>query len=309
MGKQVLVFGINGFVGSFLVSELVSAGYKVIGSDLHNECAIPEVSGYCSCDLSDTRRVTSLVSEFKPDYIVNLAAISSVGQSWRSPALTMRVNVEGALNIMEAARVQKTRVRVLLVGSSEEYAPKECPLCEGDPTVANNPYGISKATQERFAALYAEQFGLGVCLTRSFNHTGPGQNPAFVLPSWCRQAAEIERTARPGRMTVGNIDVARDFSDVRDVVHAYRLIMEGGRAGEVYNVGSGRSLPLRELLKTVKSFCPQPIEVVVDSSLIRPNDTASICCDYSKIYEELGWEPKRKIEDTLREMYDGFVVA
>lgn len=309
MGKRVLIFGVNGFVGTYLVHELVSAGYKVIGSDLQKKCINSEVSAYYPCDLSDARGVLSLVSESNVDYIVNLAAISSVGQSWSDPALTMRINVEGALNIMEAARAQETSVRVLLVGSSEEYAPKDGPLCESDPTIANNPYGISKATQECFAALYAKEFGLGVCLTRSFNHTGPGQNPAFVLPSWCRQAAEIEKSAKPGRVTVGNISVSRDFSDVRDVVRAYRLIMESGRAGEVYNVGSGRALPLFDLLETIKSFCRQPIEVEIDTALIRPNDTASICCDYSKINEELGWKPKRKIEDTLREMYDGFVVA
>ena len=116
MGKRVLIFGVNGFVGTFLVHELVSAGYKVIGSDLHEKCIISEVSAYYPCDLSDARGVLSLVSESNADYIVNLAAISSVGQSWRAPALTMRINVEGALNIMEAARAQETSVRVLLVG-------------------------------------------------------------------------------------------------------------------------------------------------------------------------------------------------
>lgn len=309
MGKRVLIFGVNGFAGAHLARELVLHGYEVCGSDLSDMCLLPEVSAYHVCDLTDAEGVAAVVREFEPDYIVNLAAVSSVGLSWRSPALTMRVNVEGALNVMEAARLQETMPRVLLVGSSEEYAAKVGSLNEGDPTLSNNPYGISKATQERFATLYAERYGLHVCLTRSFNHTGPGQAPSFVLPSWCRQAAEIERSAKPGRMIVGNISVARDFSDVRDVVHAYRLIMEGGRAGEVYNVGSGRALPLRELLKTIKSYCHQPIEVEIDASLIRPNDIASICCDYSKLKLELGWEPKRKIEDTLREIYDGFVVA
>lgn len=307
MGKRALIFGVNGFVGSHLARELVSRGYEVCGSDLRGSCTLPEVSAYRACDLADADGVAATVGEFAPDCIVNLAAVSSVGQSWRMPALTMRVNVEGALNVMEAACAQEGMPRVLLVGSSEEYASKDGPLNEGDPTVSNNPYGISKATQERFAALYAERYGLQVCLTRSFNHTGPGQAPGFVLPSWCRQAAQIERSGKPGKMAVGNLGVARDFSDVRDVVRAYRLILEGGRAGEAYNVGSGRALPLGELLETVTGFCSQPIEVEVDPALIRPTDTPSIRCDYSKLRGELGWEPEHRIEGTLREMYDDFL--
>lgn len=307
MGKRALIFGVNGFVGAHLARELASRGYEVCGSDLKEGCALPEVGRYASCDLADSEGVAKVVADAKPDYIVNLAAISSVGQSWRMPALAMRVNVEGALNVMEAARALETMPRVLLVGSSEEYAPKDGPLNEGDPTVSNNPYGISKATQERFAALYAERYGLEVCLTRSFNHTGPGQNPNFVLPSWCKQAAAIERSGKPGRMTVGNLKVARDFSDVRDVVRAYRLILEGGRAGDAYNVGSGRALPLGELFQIVTGFCSQDIEVGIDPELIRPTDTPCICCDASKVRDELGWVPERNIEETLREIYEGFL--
>ena len=307
MGKRALIFGVNGFVGAHLARELASRGYEVCGSDLKEGCALPEVGRYASCDLADSEGVAKVVADAKPDYIVNLAAISSVGQSWRMPALAMRVNVEGALNVMEAARALEAMPRVLLVGSSEEYAPKDGPLNEGDPTVSNNPYGISKATQERFAALYAERYGLEVCLTRSFNHTGPGQNPNFVLPSWCKQAAAIERSGKPGRMTVGNLKVARDFSDVRDVVRAYRLILEGGRAGDAYNVGSGRALPLGELFQIVTGFCSQDIEVGIDPELIRPTDTPCICCDASKVRDELGWVPERNIEETLREIYEGFL--
>lgn len=307
MSKRALIFGVNGFVGGYLVRELFSHGYEVFGSDLQDPCGVNGVSDYRVCDLSDARGVAGIIAELSPDYIVNLAAISSVGQSWRMPALTMRVNVEGAVNIMEAASLQRSMPRVLLVGSSEEYAPKDGPLTELDATVSNNPYGISKATQERFATLYSQRFGLEVCLTRSFNHTGPGQNSNFVLPSWCKQAAKIERSGKAGRMVVGNLEVARDFSDVRDVVRAYRLIIERGRSGEIYNVGSGHALPLGELLEVVTGFCSQPIEVEVDPDFIRPTDTPTICCDYSKLHGELGWVPERVIENTLREMYEVFL--
>ena len=307
--KSALIFGASGFVGGHLARELKSHGYCVFGSDRSAPSSNSPLDGYRSCDISDAAGVMRVVGEFRPSMIVDLAAISSVGQSWHMPQMTMQVNVVGALNVMEAARSMEPMPRVLLVGSSEEYAPKATPLVEGDPTVSNNPYGISKATQERFAALYLERYGLEVCLTRSCNHTGPGQAPGFGLPSWCRQVAEVERSGKPGKMTVGNLEVARDFSDVRDVVRAYRLILENGHPGEAYNVGSGRALPLRGLLATVTGFCSQPIEVCVDSSLIRPADTPSISCDYSKLHRELGWEPVRKIEDTLRELYEGYLTC
>lgn len=307
MTKRALVFGINGFVGGYLARELISHGYEVCGSDLKGASSLPDVVGYCKCNLSDAESVAATVRRFSPDYIVNLAAVSSVGQSWRLPALAIRVNVEGAINVMEAARSLAQPARVLLVGSSEEYAPSDAPLKETDSVVSNNPYGISKVTQERFAALYVEHHSLEVCLTRSFNHTGPGQNPDFVLPNWCRQAAIVEQSGKPGKMVVGNLGVSRDFSDVRDVVDAYRLILESGRAGEAYNVGSGRSLKLGDLLRTVVDFTNELIEVEVDQSLIRPTDTSYICCDASKVREELGWVPGRIIEDTLREMYEGFL--
>lgn len=308
MVKRVLIFGINGFVGAYLARELTCHGYEVLGSDRHGSCVLSGISSYYECDLTDSKGVSFAIAESNPDFIVNLAAISSVGQSWSMPALTMRVNVEGPVNIMEASCKLGKMPRLLLVGSSEEYAPKDVPLCESDQTVSNNPYGISKVTQERFAELYAERYGLEVCMTRSFNHTGPGQNHGFVLPSWCKQVAEIERSGRPGRMIVGNTRVVRDFSDVRDVVRAYRLILENGRFGSVYNVGSGRALFLNDLLTTVKSFSTQPIEVDVDPKLIRPTDTPYICCDASRMREELGWIPEHAIEDTLREMYEGYLV-
>lgn len=306
MGKTVLIFGAGGFVGAHLSRELKAHGYDVYGSDVRDQCDQPELRSYLKCDLTKAEDVAKVVQELEPDYIVNLAAVSSVGQSWRMPAMTMRVNVEGALNVMEAARASKKPPRILLVGSSEEYSPKNAPLDESDPLNSNNPYGISKSTQERFAALYAERYGLEVCLTRSFNHTGPGQAADFVLPSWCRQAAAIDSSGRPGKMIVGNLNVSRDFSDVRDVVCAYRLILEGGRAGGVYNVGSGRATPLGDLLKTITGFCRQPIEIEVDPRLIRPTDTPYICCDATRLRDELGWTSKYQLEDTLREMYECF---
>lgn len=305
--KSALIFGASGFVGGYLARELKSNGYEVFGSDRAKPADDSFFDAFSACDITDFESIRDVVREYEPKAIVNLAAISSVGQSWLMPATTMRVNVEGAINVMEAARSQDVSPKLLLVGSSEEYSPNDHPISEADPIDANSPYGISKIAQERFAELYAEQYGLTVFLTRSFNHTGPGQSATFVLPSWCRQAAKIEASGHPGKMIVGNLDVSRDFSDVRDVVRAYRLILEGGSAGQVYNIGSGTATSLSQCLEEIKAFSEQPIEIEVNEELVRPTDTPVICCDATKIRKELGWEPEHLLEDTLREMFERFV--
>ena len=159
------------------------------------------------------------------------------------------VTVPEGTTILEAARKQPRMPKVLLIGSSEEYAPSDEPLSETSPLDANSPYGVSKVMQERFASLYRARYGMKVYCVRPFNHTGVGQRETFVIPSWCKQAAEISRSGKPGVMRVGNLDVKRDFSDVRDIVRAYRMILESEDCETIYNVGSGKAIALRELLE------------------------------------------------------------
>lgn len=308
MAERVLIFGANGFVGGYLIKEFSDHGYDVFGSDLASSVVHPGLCGYAKADLLDLDSVENVVISSSPDVIVNLAAISSVGQSWKMPSLTMQVNVCGTLNILDAARKLPVIPKILLVGSSEEYAPSDRPLKETDPIDATNPYGVSKVTQERLAEIYAEQYGMRIYRTRSFNHTGVGQNPNFVIPSWCRQVAEIERSGNPGIIRVGNLDVARDFSDVRDVVRAYRMIVESDHTGEVFNVGSGRAYHLRDLLSLIISHSSHEIEVRVDSALIRPSDAASICSDINKVDQRISWKPSIDIECTLTEMISSCLI-
>ena len=307
MSEKVLIFGANGFVGGYLIREFSEHGYEVYGSDLATEAAHPALTGYQGADLLEAAGVEKVVTSIAPDIIVNLAAISSVGQSWRNPALTMQVNVCGALNILEAARKLSESPRVLLVGSSEEYAASDKPIREADPVDATNPYGISKVTQERFAELYAEQYGMRIYRTRSFNHTGVGQNSNFVIPSWCRQVAEIERSGKPGVIRVGNLDVVRDFSDVRDVARAYRMILESDCAGEVFNVGSGEARRLRDILDRIVASIEQKVAVEVDPALIRPCDAAFIQADVSLITSMIGWAPSFSLEQTLDSMIEAML--
>lgn len=306
-GKKVLIFGCGGFVGKYLTDEFTSNGYEVTGSDIR----VPEWADdqFISCDLLSAEDVKAVITKVMPDIIVNLAAISSVGQSWKNPQLTISVNVIGSLNILQAVkdcREEGKAPKVMFIGSSEEYAPASAPVSETSPLDSNSPYGISKMTQESFAALYGKEFGIDVYLVRAFNHTGVGQADTFVLPSWCKQAAEIDKSGRPGVMNVGNLKVRRDFSDVRDIVRAYRLIVEKGKPGKAYNVGSGVAHSLEDMLKTITSLSSQEITVNVDPARIRPTDTPVICCDNSLIKAELGWAPEHDIFDTLKEMYENY---
>ena len=190
--KRALIFGVGGFVGPYLAEELLKHGYEVCGSDLH-EKIIGNIA-VMAADLLDAVAVANIVGKTEPDAIINLAAISSVSQSWGMPQTTMQVNVIGALNILEAARKQQKKPKVMFIGSSEEYVDSKGAVNEKVPLDANNPYGISKITQERFAKLYREQYGLKIYCVRPFNHTGVGQRASFVLPSFCKQVAEIEQS-------------------------------------------------------------------------------------------------------------------
>lgn len=305
--KKVLIFGIGGFVGKYLTQEFLDNGYVVVGSDkIKNVDLQPNVK-FVAADLLNCEEVEELIITENPDVIVNLAAISSVGASWNIPQITMSVNVIGALNIMEAARKSVNQPKVMFIGSSEEYVASDKPMNESTPLNANNPYGISKIAQERFAEIYRERYGMKIYCVRPFNHTGVGQRDSFVLPSFCKQVADIEKSGKSGVIKVGNLTSERDFSDVRDVVRAYRMIVESNDCSQVFNVGSGKANSLKEMLDYVISLSNQKITVEVDPDRFRPVDTLMICCDNSFISKELGWIPKYSIFDTLKEMYHYYI--
>lgn len=302
--SRVLIFGAGGFVGSYLCKEFLNNGYKVSGTDKGEGSALPSEVDFYKTDLMQADEVEKLIGQIQPDIIVNLAAISSVGASWNMPQTTMAINVIGALNIMEAARKSEQKPRILFVGSSEEYVISENPLDENTQLNANNPYGISKVTQEQFAKLYKEQYGLKIYCVRPFNHTGIGQRDSFVLPSFCKQVAKIDKSGKDGKIQVGNLKVKRDFSHVKDVVRAYRMIVESDNCNQIYNVGSGNAYSLEDMLTYIIGLSNQNIEIEVDQNRIRPTDQPVICCDRSLIGKELGWEPQYNVYDALKEMYE-----
>lgn len=306
MKGKVLIFGIGGFVGRYLANEFLNHGYSVYGSDMNNNGTLPVRVKFYEANLLDAGSVHTVVQKTSPDMIINLAAISSVGQSWSIPQTTMSVNVIGALNIMEAAKRCNPMPKVMFIGSSEEYEVSDKPLNESTPLNANNPYGISKVAQEQFAQMYSKNFGLQIYCVRSFNHTGVGQRDSFVLPSFCKQAAEIEKSGKPGVIEVGNLAVKRDFSHVKDIVKAYRMIIESDDSSIIYNVGSGQAFSLRELLNYIVGLSGVDIQIKVDPKKFRPTDQPMVCCDYTLIKSRLGWEPEYSVFDALKEMYEFF---
>lgn len=304
--QTVLIFGAGGFVGPYLAQEFMNAGYKVVGSDISDRGNLQLEVDFHQTDLLDAKEVYNLIMDVQPSIIINLAAISSVGLSWKIPQTTIQVNVVGSLNILEAAKDMKPMPKVMFIGSSEEYDISNKPIDENTPLNANNPYGISKVTQERFANMYKAQYGMQIYCVRPFNHTGVGQKETFVLASFCKQAADIEKSGKPGIIKVGNLSARRDFGHVKDLMRAYRMIVEGDDCNVIYNVGTGKAYSLEKMLEYIISLSSQPITVFVDPERFRPIDNPYICCNNTKIKHELGWVPEYTVFDALKEMFEDF---
>lgn len=292
--KKVLIFGSNGFVGPYLSKELSSRGFDVYESDI-STTTNSKSNNYFSCDITNSSAVFNLINQVKPNYIINLAAISSVSSSWKKPQLTYQINVGGTINLLDSLVKQNNlSCKVLIVGSSEEYKQSNKPLSEDSPLDSNNPYGLSKEAQEKIAGLYSSKYGIPVIFTRSFNHTGVGQKASFVIPSFCKQVVDIEKGKSKSELLVGNLDAIRDFSDVRDIVSAYADLLENENRG-VFNVGSGIAHSIKEILEKIISKSNIDINYKVDKSKIRPLDTPYICCGKNKINSNF----KYKIDDTI----------
>lgn len=304
--KKVLIFGVSGFVGRYLAEEFLSHNYLVIGSDQEKNPSLPKDVSFISADILDEQAVIEIIRNLQPDIVVNLAAISSVGASWGIPQTTITVNVIGALNILEATRKVNPNCKVLFIGSSEEYVISKYPMSEDRELDATNPYGISKVTQEQFAKMYRDYYKMRVYCVRAFNHTGIGQKDSFVLPSWCKQVAEIDKSGKPGTIKVGNLSVQRDFSHVKDIVRAYRMVVESDDCSVVYNIGSGKAYRLEEMLEYIIGLCNQKVSVEIDKDRFRPSDQPVICCDHSLITNQLGWEPRFTVFDALKELFEMF---
>lgn len=309
---RVLITGITGFVGSHLAEYCLDRDIEVAGtyrwrSRMENIDRVRERIRLVECDLRDATSVRRALAEVRPDRIFHLAAQSFVPASWGAPAETMHTNIVGQVNLFEAMRDLDLEARVHIAGSSEEYGlvhPEEVPISEENPLRPLSPYAVSKVAQDLLAYQYHRSYGLRVVRTRAFNHEGPRRGDVFVTSNFAKQIAEIERGERTPVVRVGNLDAKRDFTDVRDVVHAYWLALEAGVPGDVYNIGTGRAWTIREVLETLLAFSDVKIAVEPDPSRLRPSDVELLVCDPSKFKAVTGWEPQISLEVMLKDSLD-----
>jgi GDP-4-dehydro-6-deoxy-D-mannose reductase len=302
---KYLVTGANGFVGQYFIKYLVDNfdHVEVIGTyrndigDFKNENV-----QYERINLQDQKAILSLLDKYKPEFIVHLAAESSVGYSWLHPVKSFNNNVNIFLHLVEAIRILKFKTRILSVGSSESYGnvhKDEVPLKEAHRLNPISPYAVARVAQEMLSKVYINGYGLDIILTRSFNHIGPGQDSRFVIPSFVQQVIDRKQSNSLSAIETGNLLIVRDFLDVRDVVVAYNLLLEKGQKGEIYNICTSRGHKLQEILDIISEILKYKITTKVNPKFIRPNDNLTIIGDNSKLKDEIGWTPKITIRQSL----------
>lgn len=304
---KAMIIGGAGFVGAYLTRHLHDdLKWKVVVTKMPQEQIKANVK-VVDLNILESDKVVSLLQEEKPDYIFHLAAQSSVAVSWKNPGLTVDVNIKGAVNVLEAVRVMEKPARMLLIGSGEEYGhilPEESPIKETNHVRPGNIYAATKACQNMLGAIYAEAYQMDVMMVRAFNHIGPNQAPIFVVADFCKQVAEMEAGMRKPIMQVGNLSAKRDFTDVRDVVRAYGLLVQYGKAGETYNVGSGQAIAIEQILQMIVSKSALDIQIEIDPEKLRPVDVPIIEADTQKLVQMTGWKREISLEQTIQETLD-----
>jgi GDP-4-dehydro-6-deoxy-D-mannose reductase len=281
MAGPILVTGAGGFVGGYVLGEL-------------GEAAVPS-----QADVTDSAAIAQEIAEVSPSAIVHLAALSSVAGSWENVADVWRVNTLGTVTLLEAVRTERPRARVLVVSTGEVYGRAErVPTGEDAPLLPLSPYAASKAAAETAADRARRADGLDILVARAFPHIGPGQDERFAVASWAAQIARLESEGG-GTLRVGDLTVERDFTDVRDVVRAYRLLLDPAVEAGTYNVASGRAVQLAEVVELLVGLASCPVTVEVEESRLRPVDVPVLCGDPGRLARITGWAPAIPLEQTL----------
>lgn len=307
-----LITGAGGFAGSHLADCLLSdpaSGEEVWGCDLNGRrrpyhSPALQLSG---ADLRDPEATRRLIEQVRPDCIFHLAGQAFVGDSWSHPWETIETNMRSQVNLLEAVVAVGLRPRILVVGSADVYgrvAPENLPIAEDCPLLPDSPYGVSKIGQDMLGLQYVLSHELDVVRVRPFNHIGPRQNQRFVAPAFASQIAAIEARRRPSVLNVGNLSARRDFTDVRDMARAYVLALAQGEAGAVYNIGSGRSRPIQELLDVLLGLATVPITIEFDATRLRLVDLPDLVCDAGRFRARTGWAPHIPFEQSLSDLLD-----
>jgi GDP-4-dehydro-6-deoxy-D-mannose reductase len=298
---RVLITGASGLAGGHLARACAQAGDEVIG--VSRSGTIPDGAGEGRrLDLNDAAAVRQMLAEIAPDVVYHLAALSSVGRSWEEPASTMQDNVNTAVNLLEALRREAPRARTVWASTCEVYGPAtQLPIEEAAPLKPANPYAVSKVAGDLLAGVYADAHGLQIVRARPFNHAGPGQRPIFILSSLAQQAARARIAgARRIEIVTGNPDTRRDFTDVRDVVRAYRLLAELDDRGGVYNICSGRSVSAADQVALLAEIiAPIEVEHTVDPARVRATEVMDLRGSNERIHQATGWQPELPLRQTM----------
>lgn len=306
--ERVIITGSAGFVGAHLIRELESHGHKVFTTDAlpADASAASALPGYRQVDLRDREALRAFVRGVHPDACIHLGAISYVPDGDKDPSTMLTVNIAGTVNLAEALRREAPDCRMLMVSTSQVYGPvtsiraANVPIREMAPLLPLSMYAISKVAAEHAVSAYNGAYGLQTLIARPANHTGPGQTDRFVAVSFAKQVLAAKR-GEIDEMKVGNLDSIRDFTDVRDVVRAYRLIIERGQNGQAYNITTNARVRIGELLDTIKGIVGADPKTTVDPALFRPSD-ASLRLDISRIREHTGWSPNFTLVQTLTDI-------
>jgi GDP-4-dehydro-6-deoxy-D-mannose reductase len=288
---RALITGGAGFVGHWLAEHLEAAGDEVVSVDMPT-------------DVTDPDSIGPVLSEAAPEAIYHLAALTHVGESWLAPIEVLRVNMLGTATVLAAARTLASDPAVLVISSAEVYGlvePEALPITEDRPVAPATPYAASKAAAEQVALQAWRGYDQRVIVVRPFNHIGPGQAPIFAVPAFAQRVVEARRSGAHA-MPVGNLTARRDFTDVRDVVRAYRLLIERGREGTVYNVCTGTDVSIADVAARLLAISGVSLELVPDPSLVRPVDLPVLRGSPDRLWEATGWVPEIALDDTLRDV-------
>ncbi len=314
--NRILITGFSGFVSRHFLNYLYEnkKEFQVLGADI-NEPKIDIESyndvldvSFTKCNMLDADMVEKVVEDFAPDYILHLAAFSSVAYSWEHPAECFSNNTMIFLNLTNAVKNLKKHCRILSVGSSEEYgnvSKDQLPLKESMDLTPVSPYAVARVSQEMMSKVYVDSFDMDIVLTRSFNHMGPYQDERFVVPSFIRRILDVKEGGRSeGIIETGDTTIIRDFVDVRDVVRAYYGLLMEGTPGEVYNICGGKGVALSEIISEIADIVGVDITGKVNPEFVRPDDNRQIIGCADKIKNDIGWEAKIPLRQTLSDMVE-----
>lgn len=308
---KVLIIGITGFAGTSIYHLLThTEDINLYGTFRHSTKNRNLADNFNSatlyeCDVNDVYSVEKVLSEVQPDILFHFASYVSVFSSFKNPLPTLQTNIIGTANLLEAIKKIMPQARILIPGSAEEYGkiPEDkMPVKEDYPLNPVNPYAISKKVQEEIGFYYFKTCGLNIYFTRTFHYAGPGQSLGFVCSDFAKQVVDAEN-GKIKSIKVGNLEAKRDFTDIRDVINAYWKIVNRGKAGEVYNVCSGTSIKIQEILDKLIKFSGKDVSVEIDKNKLRPSDIPDFVGNNQKL-KSIGWAPKYNIDDTLKELLE-----